>query len=80
MSVNAWRSWAGVKLMLGVGGGDGDGDGTLVDGGVSSSDSWVVLQEVEGGGGSWEVDATFERLGGGGDSLLLCFSFLACCH
>ena len=50
-----------------------------MEGGVSLSDSWVVLQEVDDGGGNWDVDVTLERLGGGGDSLLLCFSFLACC-
>ena len=66
--------------MVGVGGGVGDGDVSLVDGGVSSSDSCVVLQEVEEGGGRWEVEATFDKSGGRGDSLLLCFSFLACCR
>ena len=60
--------------------GEGEGEAVLVDGGVSSSDSCVVLQEVEDGGGSWEVDAMLDKSGGGGDSLLLCFSFLACCH
>ena len=51
----------------------------MTGGGVSSSDSRVVLQEVDDGGGSWEVEVALDRSGGGGDSLLLCFSFLACC-
>ena len=65
--------------MVGVSGGDGDGEGICVEGRVLLSDSWVVLQEVEDGGGIREVDAMFDKSGGGGDSLLLCFSFLACC-
>ena len=65
---------------MGVGEGEGEGETVLVDGGVSSSVSCVVLQEVEDGGGSWEVDVTWDKSGGGGDSLLLCFSFLACCR
>ena len=35
---------------------------------------------MEDGGGNWEMEATFDKSGGGGDSLLLCFSFLACCR
>ena len=64
---------------MGVSGGEGDGEGVCIGGGVLLSDSRVVLQEVDDGGGNWEVEAMFDRSGGGGDSLLLCFSLLACC-
>jgi len=47
------------------------------EGGVSLSIFWVVLQEVEDGGGNCGVDVTLERVERGGDLFfLLCFSHL----